>query len=225
MNHIYVPAIDPGQWAGFLTAPARQWRSGYSAHALAHAWQLADGFPPEVEAVLAASGRFPDVELLLALPEHAVALPGGTRPSQSDVWALARSGEHLVSIAVEGKVSESFGPTVQEWFAGHSPGKVTRLAYLQAELGLEAVPVGTIRYQLLHRAVSAIVEARRFCATQALMLVHSFSPDQVGFCDFMDFVRLLGAEPRINRIVPIGQRGGVELLLGWVTGQSGRRGW
>ncbi|MFA7012304.1 MAG: hypothetical protein WC202_05045, partial [Desulfobacterales bacterium] len=48
------------------------------------------------------------------LPEHKVPLPGGSRSSQNDIWVLARSKGQLISIAVEGKVSETFGPTVQE---------------------------------------------------------------------------------------------------------------
>ena len=69
----------------------------------------------EVLAVLTAGG-FADVEMLIGLPEHKVALPGGARASQTDLWVLARTNDDLISIAVEGKVRESFGPTLAEWF-------------------------------------------------------------------------------------------------------------
>jgi len=42
-------------------------------------------------------------------------LPGGAAASQNDVWVLGEISNGLVSIAVEGKVSETFGPTVGEW--------------------------------------------------------------------------------------------------------------
>ena len=45
-------------------------------------------------------------------------------------------------------------------------------------------PGDSIRYQLLHRAASAMVEARRFNAAHAMMLVHSFSPSDEWFDDY-----------------------------------------
>lgn len=55
---------------------------------------------------------FKNISLLLAFPEHKVALPGGPRPSQNDIFVLARGNNQLVSLTVEGKVLEPFGDTV-----------------------------------------------------------------------------------------------------------------
>ncbi|EGV28316.1 hypothetical protein ThidrDRAFT_3849 [Thiorhodococcus drewsii AZ1] len=172
MSQIYIPTSSPDQWAQFLAEPVKHWRQGYSARALAYSWQESRGFPSEVGSVL--ESAFPSIELLLAFPEHKVPLPGGSRPSQNDIWVLARSEGRLISIAVEGKVSEPFGPTVQEWQPDSSPGKAKRLAYLLSLLDLPSVSE-TTRYQLLHRTASAIIEAHRFNAADAIMLVHSFS--------------------------------------------------
>lgn len=83
---------------------------------LARAWeeQGEQGFPPDVAAVLASSqaSELTNLSLLLALPEYQVALPGGDRPSQTDLLAIARGDEGLVVVAVEGKVDEASGPTV-----------------------------------------------------------------------------------------------------------------
>jgi hypothetical protein len=208
------------QWAGFLAEPTKHWRKGYSARALAYAWQEAKGFPTEVRAALARSGNFLDIELLLALPEHKVPLPGGSRSSQNDIWILARTADGLVSMAVEGKVSESFGPTLGQWLVDESPGKSTRLAYLQNELGLDVdlrlSP--TVRYQLLHRTASAIIEAKRYGARHAVMLVHSFSQSHEWFEDYSAFASLLGAEVSVDDIVSVGRRSGVNLHVGWVSG-------
>jgi hypothetical protein len=57
------------------------------------------------------------------------------------------------------RVSESFGPTLEEWLSEASPGKRERLSFLLTELGLADEPAGTIRYQLLHRVASAVVTA------------------------------------------------------------------
>lgn len=215
MSRIYIPTKSADEWAQFLAEPVKHWRTGYSARTLAYSWQEADGFPEEVRRVL--STKFSSPELLLAIPEHKVSLPGGSRASQNDIWVLARSDDELISIAVEGKVAEPFGPTIQEWNADPSPGKTERLAYLLDLLGLSSAP-GQLRYQLLHRTASAIIEAKRFNAKHALMLVHSFSPTCEWFNDYAAFVSLMGARAIENEIVPIGSRSGVCLYLGWAQG-------
>jgi len=167
------------------------------------------------------TAHFPAIEMLLALPEHQVFLPGGSRPSQNDIWVLARSAGQLISIAVEGKVSEPFGPTVQEWRAKASPGKSERLNFLCGQLGIQSAVPDSLRYQLLHRAASAVIEATRFGAAHALMLVHSFSQSSERFQDYAAFVALLGGnEPQENSLVSVGARSGIQLHLGWVRGDS-----
>jgi hypothetical protein len=217
LSRIYMPTASADQWAQPLVEPGKQWRQGYSARTLAHSWQEAAGFPAEVKSVLASA--FPALELLLALPEHKVPLPGGSRPSQNDIWVLARSESQLISIAVGGKVSEPFGPTVQEWQARSTPGKRARLAYLLSLLELPAVPDAT-RYQLLHRTASAIIEAQRFHAAQAVMLVHSFSQSGEWFADYATFVALLGGRAAEDSLTPVGSRAGVQLHLAWVRGNA-----
>jgi Domain of unknown function (DUF6946) len=77
-----------------------------------------------------------------------------------------------------------------------------------------------IRYQLIHRTASALIEAERFNAQIALMLVHSFSTEDVGFQDFAAFARLLGAGAEPNGMSHVGERDGVELYLGWARGEA-----
>jgi hypothetical protein len=217
MNAIYIPASNAEQWAPFLAEP-KHWCKGRSARTLAYSWQEAQGFPDEVASVFRGSSHFSDIQLLLAVPEHQVALPGGARPSQSDIWALARSDTSLVSIAVEGKVDETFGPTLAEWLVEASPGKATRLAFLQEQLTLPGVLPGAVRYQLLHRTASAIIEARRFCATKAIMLVHSFAPAKDWFEDYSAFAGLFGVDAQPDRVLSAGNCAGVDLHLAWVSG-------
>lgn len=220
MSHVYIPATRADQWAQFLAEPVKQWRTGFSARTLAYSWQEADGFPPEVLAVLAAHQEFAGIQLLLAFPEHQVHLPGGSRPSQNDIWVLARAGNSLVSIAVEGKVAEPFGPTLAEWMNEASAGKAARFAFLRTVLGLPDQVTGTMRYQLLHRSASAVIEAKRFGAAHAVMLVHSLSQSQQWFEDYAVFAGLLGAQVAVDRIVSVGERDGIQLHLGWVCGDA-----
>lgn len=219
-SHIYIPTIDAEQWKQFLAEPEKQWRQGFSARSLAYCWQQADGFPPEIRAVLSVSSSLANAELLFAVPEHQVPLPGGSRPSQNDLWALARSGNQLVSIAVEGKVSEPFGPSMQEWLANASRGKIERLDYLCDLLGLTIPLPNGIRYQLLHRAASAVIEAKRFTAAHAVMLVHSFSQSDAWFEDYAAFVALFGSTAKINTLVPVGACNGISMNFAWVRGDK-----
>jgi len=220
MSKIYLPSQNPNEWAQLLAEPDKQWKQGYSARALAHSWQEADDFPPEVKTVLLAVPEFSNLELLLALPEHRVPLPGSSRPSQSDIWSLARAEGNLVSIAVEGKVSEPFGPTLREWLVGVSPGKLERLKFIYTQLGLIAPPPDGLRYQLFHRTASAIIEAKRFNATHAIMLIHSFSQTDEWFEDYQAFVAIFGGLASVNRIVSIPFRPEISLHFAWVRGDA-----
>ncbi|MER9941476.1 hypothetical protein NKJ70_05925 [Mesorhizobium sp. M0092] len=159
-------------------------------------------------------------ELLLAFPEHKVALDGGNRDSQNDVFALIRFDGQTCAATIEGKVNEPFGPTVGEWFADPSSGKRNRMRQLCHFLGLEEAPLPHIRYQLMHGAASALIEARRFKTDEAAMIVHSFSPARMWFEDFANFARLLGAEAEPDHSSTVILASGQRLRLGWATGNG-----
>jgi hypothetical protein len=220
-NRIYIPATKPEDWRHLLAEPEKQWRDGYSAKSMAVAWHLNDGFPTEVKCAFDNSGYdiFKNAELLLAIPEYKVPLPGGGNPSQNDLFVLARGEKQLISITVEGKVAEPFGPLVGEWFRNPSEGKKKRLAFLCKTLGINPDHVKPIRYQLLHRTASAIIEAERFNAKNALMLVHSFSPTSEWYEDFENFAGLYGAQTELNKIIALGRSNGIDLYIGWVKGE------
>ena len=67
-----------------------------------------------------------------------------------------------------------------------------RLDFLCQTLGLHRAAVAGIRYQLLHRTASAILEAQRFGTRYALTIIRSSCPDSSGFADFEQFAKLLG---------------------------------
>ena len=141
---------------------------------LARAWHEGNGFPPEIRGLFTASAdsHVQNVEALLTIPEYQVPLPHGVRASQTDVFVLAKTTMGLMTIAVEGKVDEPFGPTIAERQQDGSGGVATRIDYLKDCLELSEVP-GSCRYQLLHRTASALLTAKQFCAKTAVMLVHS----------------------------------------------------
>ena len=220
MSKIYIPTNSAEDWKQFLAEPEKHWKRGYSAMALAYCWQEADGIPQDILNVLSQSGDLQNLEALLVIPEHKVPLPGGITASQNDVWVLARTHRELVSIAVEGKVFETFGPTVGEWLKDASPGKRQRLNYICELLELEMPVPEHIRYQVLHRTASAVIEAQRFLATQAIMVVHSFSQDDEWYSNYEDFLYLFNASGKANEIVSIGSVSSINLNLAWVRGEK-----
>ena len=120
---------------------------------------------------------------------------------------------------MEGKVNEPFGPLVSEWYTDPSAGKLKRLNFLCRTLGLDKDQVQGVRYQLLHRTVSALLEARRYMASTAVTLVHSFSPTYTWFEDYATFADLFGTYAGMDQIHAAGKIGGTDLYLGWVKGE------
>ena len=220
MSRIFVPSNGPGDWRCLLADPIKHWVRGYSARTLAHRWEDEDGFPSEIKEILSQHAILAKAEPLLIFPEWKVSLPGGSRPSQNDVWILAKSGGELISITIEGKVEEPFDKTVGEWKLDASPGKETRLKYLMDVLSLQDPVHDSIYYQLLHRTASAVIEAERFGASHAVMLVHSFSPKQLWFDEFSNFSSLFGLTAEIGRLMTTKARNGLPLHLGWVHGDE-----
>ena len=218
MSRIFVPSRGPGDWQPLLADPEKHWATGYSAQTLAHCWEDAAGFPSEVLKVLSRNPILATAEPLLILPEWEVPLPGGSSASQNDIWLLAKSAVGLISIAVEGKVEEPFGPTVGEWKLEASTGKDRRLAWLTDSLGLSSPIPDSIRYQLLHRAASAIMEAGRFGARHAAMLVHSFSKNDSWFGDFAAFASLFSLSAARDQLLSTELPNGLPFHLAWIRG-------
>ena len=194
---IYAPAAGLETWKSRLADPEKQWVRGKSAFETAVFWELGArtprGLHPQITALFDQDEIFRDCELLASFPEHRVPLPGGSRASQTDVWAILRVSSGLVSLAVEGKAGESFAQTVGEWRTDASVGRETRLKFLWEQLGFTGDAPDTIRYQLMHRSASALLEADRIGATAAVMLILSFENDLASKQDFAAFASCFGS--------------------------------
>jgi len=101
MSKIYVPTLGPQSWQALLADPEKHWKTGYSARTLAYCWQDAQGLPEEIALLFGG-----DAELLIAIPEHKVSLRDAGRDSQTDVFALVKSNNRTIAIAVEGGSEE-----------------------------------------------------------------------------------------------------------------------
>lgn len=219
---IYLPTAGAEDWRALLADPVLHWRDGYSAKMLAECWEQSDGMPGEIRYLFESIAL--DPKLLFAFPEHKVPLPGSARgASQNDLFAFVRAGEETFTVMIEGKVDESFDRTLDVWLKNASPGKIKRLEYLAGMLGLNVQDIPeTVHYQLLHRTVSALIEAERFKADAAAMIVHSFSPTAKWFDAFVAFCALLGVDPQPGNLYPATTATCRPLYLGWTKGKAPR---
>ena len=223
MKRIFVPTASGADWQRLLGKPKLHWKSGHSAMSAAACWEANQPkLPPEVVTVLEASGEqsLANLEMLLAIPEWEVELPGGNTSSQTDVLAITRNKFDLVILAVEAKVDETFGPTLGKKKQDATPSQLKRIAYLEGELDCCAPLADEIRYQLLHRTVSAILTARAFHSSVAVMVVHSFSPESLWRQDFDAFAVAIGGKHHTDDLYEIPRETGPRLMLGWCKGDE-----
>ena len=219
MSIIYKPTRGPECWQDFLADPEKHWKTGFSAKSMAYAWDTYKGLPKRVSDALSAISD--KIEPLLVIPEYKVPMPGEGGASQNDAFLLARVGDQTAAIMIEGKVNESFGPTLKEWLKNASDNKLFRLNAIYETLGLSGDQSPALRYQLFHRTASAVLMATRFKTDLAIMLVHSFSQDHVWFDDYARFAQTLGIiEPVRGKAQESTTQTAMLLYLGWVTGEA-----
>lgn len=221
MHQILVPTSGLGSWKARLADPEKHWKPGYSAFEAAVSWERAAqtdrGLPTAVADILDQEEELRGAKLLFALPEHKVPLRGGSRASQTDIWALLRAPRGLISMAVEAKADEAFGDTLESWKRDASPGKDERLRHLYRVLKCEThLPPG-IRYQLVHRTASALIEADRIGAEYAIMMVQSFLKQSPSESDYIEFGNCFNVTLRAGTITRLPQHTNSKLYLGWAV--------
>jgi hypothetical protein len=213
---LHVPMLRAEDLIPHLGQKDFHWKPGRSAHALATVWFQANGIPARVREVLGAHPSYAALELVDGFFERQIELGDGRRPSQTDLMAICSDPAGLFVVGVEGKVDETFGPHVSQWRDG-SATKEARLKRLCAMLDLNPESIGALRYQLLHRSASVILEARRYQAPRGALLVHSFDSRQAGFEDYCEFAAALGfRKVAANSISEPRSIAGFELALGWI---------
>jgi len=216
---ILVPATSLDAWRDRLPDPDRQWKPGEPANSLAARWHGLTGFPAEVSGLLNTLNATRDATLVLAIPEHQVPLAGGARASQTDLWLLATTSRGLLSVVVEAIGNQGFDPAVR--VEKEETGPPELWAALCRFLEIEQSPDAPVRSRLLHRTATALLEARRFFARGAAVIVHSFSQGRAGFGDFQHFVGVMGGRlDGPGQLASVAPREGIELFFGWAQGPA-----
>ena len=221
----YLPMKRPEDVIPHLGSPTH-WREDFSAKAIADAWFR--GFPPLVEHTLkkrCETNAFAEVKLIDVFLERKTEPGDGARPSQADALAVLGLANELAIMTVEGKVQEGFGQCVSEWLVDASSGKRERLTFLAQTLDFDVPNDSALRYQLLHRTASAILEAKRYRAKVAAMMVHSFDSHDTGIADFQAFASAMGFKgAQATRVVGPKRCCGVDLYLGWTADRVANEG-
>lgn len=219
-NKIYIPTKDAESWRDSLADKHKHWKKGFSAMETALSWEKAKGIPIEIKKVISAAPNFENLELLLALPEFKVNLPGGTRPSQNDVLALFRTENGLSVMTVEGKAKEDFDRTIIDWKKSRSEkAEIDRLGFLIKKIGIKDKEIDNLRYQLFHRLASAVIMAEKFHAKNAIMIIQSFNDNnkENHFDDFNKFLELYEiSSVEKSKLYKLTEINGIEVYAGWV---------
>jgi len=226
MSRYLIEIRTLGDWQSRLGDPEKHWKRRASAMELAIDWTLAavdreEGLPERIKGMLQAIPGCVQPCVKLAVPELRTALPGGNTSSQTDLWVLLDAGDGFVSLSIEGKAEESFADLTSTWLnTDRSEGKEQRLEYLRSELGLSEADALSIRYQLLHRTVAALIEAREWKARAAVMIVQRFAGDPErpakAWNDFVVFARHLGVTATPGVLLETKLRGSTPLWIGWL---------
>jgi hypothetical protein len=224
-KRILIPTDGLESWQQFLADPEKHWKPDFSAMSTAcsweNAWKKEEGMPREIALLFenAEEPRLRDAKLAFAIPEYKVELEGGNSPSQNDVFAILSCSHGLISMMVEGKAKENFDVLLKDWKKRTSPqGVQERMSHIMQNIGLNQPLSDDIRYQLLHRTASAVIEAARFHAPFAVIIVQSFVDDDTvnHYEDFCKFIRLFTKTPVKEKLIEISNPRGRRLFAAWV---------
>src|SRR6185295_14046372 len=147
------------------------WSTSDEADRLAARWESKTAFPPEVGALLDSNPKTAGATLLLGIPGHRVPLTGGERASDTDLWVLGRTPRGLVSMTIERDArpverAPAMEPPLRD--------RDARWAAVSALLEIERPCDSPLPARFFHRTAAALLEARRFFAVGAAVIVHAF---------------------------------------------------
>jgi len=177
----YKRLLTVDDWRGL--AGVDKWVPTRSAHELAHSRHTTRGLPEPIADAFDASGHEPlrGLSFDLCLVEKPVFLDTKFGPSMTDLMGYACNAKGD-AVVLEPR-----------------PTRARRLEFLSKHLSRTISSDSPIRYQLLHRTVSAVLEAQLHGAAAAVVLVQSFGPDTAAnFSDFSEFLNELGGWHRCD---------------------------
>lgn len=225
MPRLFVPTAGASDWRRLLADADSQWRATRPSFEVAVAWEAARlserGLPPSAEALFDASYAFRGASLLMGIPEHDIRIAGPQHATRTDFWALLDATVGVTSMTVEATAGETLDRSAREWLElasvdGARGGRLDRLCEL---LDLSRNNALDCSHRLLQRAAAAIAEARRFRLQNAFLLLYVLGDHVAPLASYRHFLRALGGDGGKDEVVGAGRRGGVDLWLGWLSGE------
>lgn len=214
------PMTAPADVQPLLRDPEKHWKKGRSAYEAAYSWIRAGeraqgGLPASVRAVISAAPEWANPEVVVGFFEHATALDTQHGPSSNDLMVVCGLATELGVLAVEAKAGESFGELIGDW--NKTDGKARRLSWACRLFNVNEDACGHLRWQLFHRTASALIEAKRFRAAHAIMVVHDFGFEPSWTDDYATFAETIGVRgARVGAISEPKVIDGTNLRLAWV---------
>jgi hypothetical protein len=207
-----------------------------SAYLVGQRWLGSKGeFPPAIKSLMTAS--MGSLRLAFSVAEHITVLDTLVAPSRTDLMVYCGDGKSAKSvIAIEGKFTEGFAERIVYWIRDEKEargtlsrqdllsleikvGRQRRLQWLCNLLDLSFDDQSEIRYQLLHRTVCALLEAKHIGANSAIMLVQAFADCPENWDDYAEFAEKMGftsiAPNSISEAKVLSAFPGISLHLGW----------
>lgn len=203
-------------WRDLLADPPRHWKDNRAARRLAEVWNVSDPLPPPEIREAWASTPFADFQPTVAIPAYEVEMPGGWHPARNDLLIVGLIGEELSLVMVQGKLSGTLGPHIDEVLHNPLPGKLRRIGFLKEVLELpDPLPESTC-YNLLDRTASPLIEAKRLQARYAAMIITAFGPLDPCHEEYRHFASLFGVTGAPDRLERLPAHSDPELWIGWV---------
>jgi hypothetical protein len=163
---------------------ATQWKDGRSARELAKAWFPVPGqmeIPAEFQVLLDSSPMTAGVSLEKAVPELETRFDDcGGKGHHSDLAVWGKVGLNRVTICVEARTDEEFGPLAGEYVVKRARDKPAsrvpeRFSLLcEGLMGYQSDVVNRLRYQLFTAVAGTLVEASKYDADIAVLVIHEF---------------------------------------------------
>jgi hypothetical protein len=206
------PVTVPTDVREYLSEDKRyQYQRGRSMAEAARCWVAAGERLPASIAKATGSDEFIDAHF-----EYPTAVWGGGN-SMTDIMVYVPNGV----VAIEAKVDEPFGELVETWIFEEEqknvrspPHRTSVIQDYARAFQIRSPQLLHLRYQLLHRTLSAALTARERDVSLAWMIVQAFPSDvsadahQTNRSDISKFVSLVGNAPTIE---------GVCVQLAWVS--------
>lgn len=218
----FQPVNKPIEWKKYIHDAENRWNPESSSMELACCWQSTPAdFPLEVKLAFDRSGTA--YEFLMGIPEYKVDMPGEGLPASNNLLVLSTVDHRLCPIIVEGNKNGTFGE-----YCDHKSLQdkrhINRRKLMFADLGLseDSFVPGKLRYQLMHRTLSAIYVAQSFCADRCMVLVHRISHDPEGhdaYADYKYFLGLFGVDAQ-KGIIQRCRIAGLQLMFLWVEDRN-----